>query len=139
MRQIITFILIATFAIAGCKKDNIPDTVDEDVDVVGLTLLATGTIEADKVDNTAGNAFVYGSQDKKVLKLTDFNSKNGPDMKIYLSTDLEATDYVNLGAMKATSGTFSYDFDDAVDVTVYKYVLVWCEDYSKLFGHAELK
>lgn len=139
MRQIITLLLITTFAIAGCKKDNIPDNVDEDVDVVGLTLLATGTIEADKVDNTAGNAFVYGSQDKKVLKLTDFNSKNGPDMKIYLSTDLEATDYVNLGAMKATSGTFSYDFDAAVDVTVYKYVLVWCEDYSKLFGHAELK
>lgn len=139
MKKILAVVALAVLVFTGCKKDKTPDEVNEDVDVVGLSLLASGTIVEDKVEGTSGDVFVYGSADKKVLKLTDFNSKNGPDMKIYLATDLDASSYINLGAMKATTGTFSYDFDAATDIATYKYVLVWCEDYSKLFGHAELK
>ena len=63
---------------------------------------------------------------------------NGPDLHIYLSADLDAKDYVDLGAIKATKGNVNYDVPAATDTEKYRYVLVWCEPFRVLFGYAEL-
>lgn len=73
-----------------------------------------------------------------VLRLEDFKSTNGPDLYVYLATDEKATDYVSLGRLKANIGNQNYDIPDDTDLSKYDSVLIWCKQFSVLFGKAEL-
>ena len=44
-----------------------------------------------------------------VLRLEDFKATNGPDLFVYLSTDKNATEFVNLGKLKASNGNQNYE------------------------------
>jgi hypothetical protein len=52
---------------------------------------------------------------------------------------LSSTKYINLGALKSTTGKQSYDVTGMPDLAEYKFVLVWCQQFSVLFGKAELQ
>ena len=41
--------------------------------------------------------------------------------------------------MKSTIGKQSYEVTGMPDLDEYKFVLVWCEQFSVLFGKAELQ
>lgn len=75
---------------------------------------------------------------KKIVRFEDFETINGPDLHIYLSADLEANDYVDLGQIKATKGNVNYDVPVGADTLKYNKVLVWCEPFEVLFSYAEL-
>ena len=74
----------------------------------------------------------------QVLRLEDFFSTNGPGLHVYLSVDTEASDYVDLGDLRANRGNQNYAIPDGTDLAVYDTVLIWCEPFSVLFGSAEL-
>ncbi len=75
------------------------------------------------------------------LFITDFKSDDGPLLEMYLSTDLEATNYISLGELKGLEGNFNYTIPngETLDFTEYKYLMVWCVDFSVNFGHAVLE
>jgi len=73
-----------------------------------------------------------------VLRLENFKSTNGPDLFVYLATDDRASDFVNLGALKANNGNQNYDIPADTDLSKYNNVLIWCKSFSVLFGSAEL-
>ena len=75
----------------------------------------------------------------QVLRLEDFKSTNGPDLFVYLSVDKDATDFVNLGELKANKGNQNYEIPSGTDLEKYNKVLIWCKSFSTLFGSAELK
>jgi Electron transfer DM13 len=105
---------------------------------VQATLLKQGALTG--VGHTvSGTAKIYDDAGKKVMVLDPFSSQNGPDLKIYLSTDQNATQYVNLGALKSTTGKQSYEVTGMPDLEEYKFILVWCEEFSVLFAKAELQ
>ena len=81
------------------------------------------------------------NEERSSLFITDFRSDDGPLLEMYLSTDLEATNYVSLGELKGLEGNFSYLIPNgsSIDFTEYKYVMVWCVDFSVDFGHALLE
>ena len=74
-----------------------------------------------------------------VLRLEDLLVTNGPDLYVYLSTDKSASDFVNLGRLKANIGNQNYPIPDETDMTKYDTVLIWCRAFSVLFGSADLK
>jgi electron transfer DM13 len=74
----------------------------------------------------------------KYLRLENFKSTNGPDLHVYLATDEKASDYVILGKLKANIGNQNYEIPDGVDLAKYHEVLIWCKQFSVLFGSAEL-
>ncbi len=76
-----------------------------------------------------------GSQ---ILRLEDFRSTNGPDLYVYLATDKHASEFVNLGELKANRGNQNYEIPDGTDLEEYGQVLIWCKAFSVLFGNAEL-
>jgi hypothetical protein len=57
---------------------------------------------------------------------------------VYLSTDDRASEFVNLGNLKANNGNQNYDIPDGTDLEKYNNVLIWCKSFSVLFGSAEL-
>ena len=74
-----------------------------------------------------------------VLRLEDLIVTNGPDLYVYLSTDKSASDFVNLGRLKANIGNQNYQIPEGTDMTKYDTVLIWCRAFSVLFGSADLK
>jgi hypothetical protein len=73
-----------------------------------------------------------------ILRLEDFRSTNGPDLYVYLATDKDATDFVSLGRLKANTGNQNYDIPQGTDLAKYDTVLIWCKQFSVLFGSASL-
>mgnify|MGYP003576193700 CR=1 FL=1 len=93
----------------------------------------------DGIHNAEGKAKILALPDgSQILRLEDFKSTNGPDVHLYLSTDKQASDFIDLGRLKANNGNQNYQIPINADFNKYKYVLIWCQPFSVLFGSAQL-
>jgi hypothetical protein len=136
----IIIILIFITALISCKEDDATPTapISDVFDPTTATLLKSGTIEG--IGHTvSGTASLYESGGKKVVVLDPYNSQNGPDLKVYLSKDINASSYISLGALKSVTGKQSYDVPGNPETTEYNYIMVWCEQFTVVFGRAEIK
>lgn len=95
----------------------------------------------------SGNATIYQLPDgRRVLRLTDFNTSNGPDLQVYLVAARDAGDsdsvkkagFVSLGALKGNQGDQNYEIPAGVDLARYQAVSVWCRRFSANFITAPL-
>ena len=105
-------------------------------------VLRTGSFVGvgDGIHNAEGTAKVIPLQDdSNILRLEDLRVTNGPDLYVYLATDKSASDFVNVGKLKANNGNQNYDIPTETDLTKYDTVLIWCRPFSVLFGSAELE
>jgi Electron transfer DM13 len=132
------FVILISFS---CNEDenNTPTApIDDKFDPEQATLVKLGTLTG-VGHSVSGTAKIYDDAGKKVVTLDPFSSQNGPDLKVYLSTDANASQYINLGPLKSTTGKQSYEVTGMPDLEQYKFILVWCEQFSVLFGKAELQ
>lgn len=94
----------------------------------------------DGIHNAEGQAKVLNLVDgKQLLRFEDFKTTNGPDLYVYLATDSTAQDFVSLGELKANIGNQNYEIPEGTDLSKYNTALVWCKQFSVLFGSAEIK
>ncbi len=82
-----------------------------------------------------GGVKIYSDNEQWKLQLDNFSISDGPDLKVYLSKSPTPDDFINLGNL--TSAT-AYTIPSQVDFTVYKYVLIHCQQYNHLFAIAPL-
>ncbi|MBP9728325.1 MAG: DM13 domain-containing protein [Candidatus Moranbacteria bacterium] len=108
-----------------------PDPYDT-VPSASVSVVATASHPA------TGTVRMVKSGGQTIIRYEDYKTINGPDLRVYLSTDLEATKYVDLGAIKGTEGNINYEVPVGIDVSQYRYVLTWCEDFAVLFNSADL-
>jgi hypothetical protein len=134
------FLFVILLSVSCSEEDNNTPTapINDNFDPGQATLLKQGTWMG-VGHSVSGTAKVYEENGKKTVVLDPFSSQNGPDLKIYLSKDENSSQYINLGAMKSTTGKQSYEITGMPDLAEYKFVLVWCQEFSVLFGKAELK
>jgi Electron transfer DM13 len=93
----------------------------------------------DGIHNAEGVAKEISLEDgRKFIRFENFKVTNGPNLFVYLATDKSASDFVNIGQLKANNGNQNYEVPDGTDLTKYDTVLVWCKAFSVLFGSAEL-
>jgi hypothetical protein len=93
----------------------------------------------DGIHNAEGYVKILTLLDgSQILRLEDFRSTNGPDVHLYLSTDKQASNFIDLGRLKANYGDQNYQIPIDTDFNKYKYVLIWCQPFSVLFGSAQL-
>ena len=100
--------------------------------------LSGNFVDADWIHKTKGTATVIQNDENRILNLEDFNTTNGPDLYVYLSTDEKASEFVNLGRLQSSNGEQSYEIPADVDLSKYNKVLIWCKAFGVLFGTAEL-
>ena len=138
MKKICILIFIAL--LSSCKEEDATPTapINDDFDTTTATVLKSGTL-AGIGHTVSGTVTIYKSASSKTVVLDPFSSQNGPDLKVYLSKDINASSYISLGALKSTSGKQSYEIPGNPDVTDYNYVMVWCEQFAVVFGRAEIK
>lgn len=83
-----------------------------------------------------GNVRIVETPEEKIIRFEDYSGTNGPDLKIYLSKDLEAKEFIDLGPSRANKGNINYSVPVDVDISQYQYVLTWCEAFGVLFDYA---
>ena len=96
---------------------------------------------------TTGEAQILDADGKKVLRLSEFSTSNGPDVHVYLvenasGSDTEAINkgnFVDLGVIKGNIGDQNYVLPANVDVAQVKGVSIWCKRFGVNFGAADLK
>jgi hypothetical protein len=127
------------FLLIACQEENATPTkpIDDDFDTATATLIRDGMFMG-VGHSVSGTAAIYEKDGMHYVVLEPFSSQNGPDLKIYLSKDQSIDSYINLGAMKSTTGKQSYVIPDNTNIADYDHVLVWCQQFSVLFGKAEM-
>ena len=97
---------------------------------------------------TKGTAAVFKLADnKRVLRLTNFETSNGPDVRVYLVAAQDAADsdtvknagFIELGKLKGNIGDQNYDIPEDLDLAKYQSVTAWCARFGVNFGTAPLK
>jgi Electron transfer DM13 len=94
----------------------------------------------DGFHNAEGIAKAIPLEDgQNILRLENFKSTNGPNVHLYLATDKTASNFIDLGGLKANNGNQNYNIPAGTDLSKYNMVLIWCKDFSVLFGSAQLE
>jgi hypothetical protein len=112
----------------------------------GSKVLATGEFHnADKAGK--GTATVYQLADgKRVLRLSSFETDNGPDLHVRLiaaddardTASVAKTDHVEVAKLKGNKGNQNYELPEKVDLGKYRVVSIWCNRFSVNFAAAPL-
>jgi hypothetical protein len=108
--------------------------------------LAAGMFHSN-AHETKGNATILSLPDgRRILRLTSFETSNGPDVRVYLVAASDVQDdetvktagFVELGPMKGNKGDQNYDVPADLDLAKYRTVTIWCKRFSVNFGSAPL-
>ena len=127
--------------------------------LVASLLLYAATVQAQEANVLAkgelhkaekagkGTVAVYKLADgRRVLRLTNFETDNGPDLHVRLIAADDAKDtasvakaeFVELGKLKGNKGNQNYDLPENVDLSKYKVVSIWCNRFSVNFASGSL-
>jgi len=96
---------------------------------------------------TKGMAAIFQLADgKRTLRLTEFETSNGPDVHVYLTAAqvekgndaIKQAGFIDLGSMKGNKGDQNYDIPADADLNKFKNVTIWCARFGVNFGAAPL-
>jgi hypothetical protein len=133
----IIIIAIICLSFISCKKKETKKNLSERFNTDGATLISQSNFSSN-AHPTSGCVRLYSKNGAKELVFAGFKTDKGPDLRVYFSKSANNSDIIEVGILKATSGDFSYKIENAVNTNDYKYILIWCEDFSVLFGNAQL-
>lgn len=92
-----------------------------------------------------GSATIYQLDDgSHVLRFESLEVTNGPDLHVLLVPNSfpddrdDITGYLDLGSLKGNIGDQNYDIPDAVNVSDYGSVVIYCQPFHVIFSVASL-
>jgi len=129
-------LVIGMLFLNSCKKAS-TDFIDE---TLNMDTTAVVKYSGDFIDGpygtVSGSAKVYLQEGRYKVALENFMSTNGPDLKVYISQEQYPVNFIKLSDLESINGNQLYDVPGSPDFTIYKYVLIHCEQYNHLFGSA---
>jgi Electron transfer DM13 len=116
------------------------------LDVRTAVRLASGLFHGVAHETKGSAAILELPSGKRILRLTDLETANGPDVRVLLIAASDATDSdavansapIELGKLKGTSGDQNYPIPAGVDLAKYRAVTIWCHPLGVNFGTAPL-
>ena len=110
------------------------------------TTLAMGSFHSNAHDTRGSAAVLDLGGGRRVLRLTNFATSNGPDVRVYLvpapdvqdDATVKTVGFVELGVLKGNIGDQNYDIPSTVDLANYRTVTIWCKRFGVNFGSAPL-
>ncbi len=114
-----------------------------------VSVLARGGFaDAGRSHKDKGIATIYqGITGERILRFTDFEVTNGPDLKVWLvaaanptsSADVTDGEWFSLGRLKGNIGEQNYEIAGDVDLSKFGSVVIWCELFNALYSAAPLE
>ncbi len=147
MKKIVVLLLTVAVFVVSCSKadktstapatDVIPGTTPA-TDTSKVTAKYSGVFVSAPGETVTGNALIFFENNVYSVALENINIGSGPDLHLYLAKEKQATNFIDLGKLKAFSGNQVYPLTISPDFAQYKYVLIYCQQFNVLFGSAEL-
>lgn len=103
--------------------------------------------DADRSHKGTGNAAVVSMPGGSFeVQLSEFEVTNGPALEVWLSahpdpgtsSDVSANQWISLGQLKGNVGNQAYSVPPDTDISIFKSVVIWCEQFGVLFSPAAL-
>ena len=148
MKQFLRAGLI-TFMFASCNDDEpvpfeqVLKEPEESASPPNNSALLTGTFTS-FAHGLSGAASQYTlNNQQRIIQLEDFTMSAGPDVYVFLSKSNNYSKSNTIGIAKLNKGysnaLLSITLDPAINLETHPFVLVYCVEFSSLFGFAELK
>src|SRR5262249_13759165 len=111
-----------------------------------MQVLASGTFHGVAHESAGQAAILQLAQAKRILRFTNFQTSNGPDVRVYLVASTDASDsdtvkkagFVEVGALKGNIGDQNYEISSDLDLNKYRAVTIWCKRFRVNFATAPL-
>ena len=116
------------------QASTVPEIYTQDI----VDITSSAIVKASGGHRASGVVKILNIGSERYIRYEDFSTIDGPGLYVYLSKDLRAKDFVNLGYRKGTKGNINYKIPAGVDLDEYKYVLHWCKPFGVLFNYADL-
>jgi hypothetical protein len=111
----------------------------------GPQTLASGSFRSFEHDTTGQAKVIELADGRRILRLEDFSTSNGPDVRVYLSAAPAGSDgdrfddrYFELGHLKGNIGNQNYTIPASVNLDRYASAVIWCKRFSVAFGAAPI-
>ena len=137
MKTLILTVCLLVTGLFSCKKENTPGNAEETLPTG--TVLASGTFSSNAHPTSGTVKVIQNTAGKRFLVIENFRTDNGPDLDVWLSPNTTGNPYQAVGDLKAVNGNFFYELNSSINFTTNNRVLIWCEDFSILFGNAVLQ
>ncbi len=104
----------------------------------------------DSTYSIEGEVIISEIETGGTVSLKDFRVTNGPDLYVYLvdaedgdnasvKAAVDAGKYKAVALLKGNVGNQSYVLPEGLDTGQYNVVSIWCQRFSRNFGHAVLR
>lgn len=137
--HLLIILICFSSAFISCKKNATPATLLNEMTDTTAVLKYSGDFISARYGTVAGKAEVYKKVTTFEVKLANFNTSNGPALHVFISKESMPVNFIDLGALKSTSGNQVYSVAGMPDFADYKYISIHCVEYNHLFGWALLQ
>ena len=109
-------------------------------------VLSAGSFQSG-AHETKGTARIHQLADgRRVLRLTGFETSNGPDLRVILiaaagardSDEVKKAGWVEVAKLKGNIGDQNYEVPAGIDLEKHRAVTIWCNRFGVNFGTAPL-
>jgi hypothetical protein len=139
-------VLVAGWYFFRPERAFLSDSVSEAAPTSESTVLLAGQFSARAHDGRGKAEVLQLADGQRVLRFSEFETLNGPDLQVYLlgaadvdgRSALEGAGFVSLGALKGNVGDQNYVIPAEVDLARFRTVSVWCRRFGVNFTTAPL-
>jgi hypothetical protein len=108
--------------------------------------VASGEFRSLEHTTTGRAAILRFAGGRTFLRMSNLETSNGPDLRVYLS-EIPASDdwyaygerFVDLGALKGNFGNQNYAVPADLDLSRFRSAVIWCRRFTVGFGVAPLE
>ena len=95
----------------------------------------------DSFHTGSGRVLLIAAPDgRTLLRFEDYAVRNGPDLHVYLTPDpggdVHAAGALDLGAVRATSGSLHYELPAGTDASGFRSAVIYCQPFAVVFAIA---
>ncbi|MCY7421327.1 MAG: DM13 domain-containing protein [Chitinophagaceae bacterium] len=138
--KLVSFVFISVWLMACSKESSLTEVpATDNIDTTSGAVKYSGSFMSAPGERATGTALILLKNGIYSIALKNMNVSGGPDLRVYLSKQIQPIDFFDLGKLKSTNGDQVYQLANNIDFTTYKYALIFCKQFNKLFGSAELK
>jgi len=126
------------------KAETMVTTVSEGMDEMkpdspesSIEILKTGSFEGLAGHYADGTAKIIKVGDLKYLRFENFEVTNGPDLRVYLTSEGDVKNGLHLEKLKGNKGDQNYLIEN-IDLQMYDTVIIYCQPFGVYFGEAQL-
>ena len=110
---------------------------DDDMESMGPIILKSGTFTGIGGHRASGLAKIIDVEGTNYLRFEDFSVTNGPDLRVYVTSDGNINNGFHLEKLKGSRGAQNYMLGD-IDIEKYNTVVIYCQPFGAYFANAPL-